>query len=109
MWFQWGFMDQYALVVPNSLQNLLIALGCMMLISILLIPHLLSALCVAFSIVSISFGVIGLMSLWSVDFDVIAMITMTMSVGFSVDFSAHISHGYVTSKQVSHGLKSNGQ
>jgi predicted RND superfamily exporter protein len=42
-------------------------------------------------------GVIGFMTWWGVNLDAISMITIVMSTGFWVDFSAHIAYGYVIS------------
>jgi predicted RND superfamily exporter protein len=69
----------------------------MMGISLLFIPSAACAFWVAFSIVSIEIGVIGYMSLWSVNLDSISMINLIMCIGFSVDFSAHISYAYINS------------
>uniref|UniRef100_A0A0R3QDE5 SSD domain-containing protein n=1 Tax=Brugia timori TaxID=42155 RepID=A0A0R3QDE5_9BILA len=44
-------------------------------------------------------GVIGFMTLWDVNLDAISMITIIMSIGFSVDYSAHITYGYVISAE----------
>ncbi|TKR92205.1 hypothetical protein L596_006903 [Steinernema carpocapsae] len=91
----WLFTDQYDLVVPNTVQDIVIAVVMMIIIAVLLIPQPLCAFWVAFTIGSIDLGVIGFMTLWDVNFDVISMITIVMSVGFSVDYSAHITYGYV--------------
>ncbi|XGW22431.1 hypothetical protein V3C99_005005 [Haemonchus contortus] len=96
----WLFTDQYDLVVPNTVQDIVIAVLCMLFIAFLLIPQPFCALWVAFTIGSIDLGVLGYMTLWGVNLDAISMITIIMSVGFSVDYSAHITYGYVISKEL---------
>lgn len=69
----------------------------MMIITFLFIPNFSSSIWVAFSIVSIEFGVIGYMALWNVNLDSISMVNLIMCVGFSVDFTAHICYAYMSS------------
>ncbi|CAD5209635.1 unnamed protein product [Bursaphelenchus xylophilus] len=95
----WLFTDQYAIVVPNTVQNIVIAIIVMILIALVLIPEPMCAVWVALAIASIDVGVIGFMTLWDVKLDAISMITIIMSIGFSVDYSAHITYGYVVSKK----------
>uniref|UniRef100_A0A1I7XNZ1 SSD domain-containing protein n=1 Tax=Heterorhabditis bacteriophora TaxID=37862 RepID=A0A1I7XNZ1_HETBA len=63
----WLFTDQYALVVPNTVQDIIIAVLCMLFIAFLLIPQPFCALWVAFTIGSIDLGVLGYMTLWDVN------------------------------------------
>ncbi len=63
----WMFTDQYDLVVPNTVQNIVIALICMLIIAFLLIPQPMCALWVVFAIASIDLGVVGYMTLWGVN------------------------------------------
>uniref|UniRef100_A0A0N4ZYG8 SSD domain-containing protein n=1 Tax=Parastrongyloides trichosuri TaxID=131310 RepID=A0A0N4ZYG8_PARTI len=95
----WLFTDQFALVIPNTIQNITIALICMILIAVVLIPEPVCSIFVAFAIASVDIGVIGFMTLWDVNLDVISMITIIMSIGFSVDYSAHVTYGYMISKK----------
>uniref|UniRef100_A0A914ZUT7 SSD domain-containing protein n=1 Tax=Parascaris univalens TaxID=6257 RepID=A0A914ZUT7_PARUN len=46
-------------------------------------------------------GTVGYLHLWDVRLDAISLISMLMSVGFSVDYSAHICYHFFTHKEVS--------
>jgi len=91
------FYDQYIVVLSNTLQNMGIALGCMMIVSLVLIPSPLCVIWVTLSVASICTGVIGYMTLWDVSLDSVSMINVIMCIGFSVDYSVHISYHYVVS------------
>ena len=90
------FFDQFILVRGISLQTITVAAVVMMAISLFFIPSASCAVWVAFSIVSIEIGVIGYMTHWGVNLDSISMINLIMCIGFSVDFSAHISYAYIS-------------
>ncbi|KAF5303490.1 hypothetical protein FQA39_LY09953 [Lamprigera yunnana] len=91
------FFDQFELVKPTSIQNMVMGALIMMVISFVFIPNPLCSLWVAFSIISIETGVIGYMALWKVNLDSISMINLIMCIGFSVDFTAHICYAYMSS------------
>ncbi|XP_013794597.1 patched domain-containing protein 3-like [Limulus polyphemus] len=91
------FWDQFILVRETSIQAISVAAAVMMVISLVFIPKPACAMWVAFSIVSIEIGVIGYMAHWNVNLDAISMINLIMCIGFSVDYSAHISYAYISS------------
>ncbi|XP_030056487.1 patched domain-containing protein 3-like [Microcaecilia unicolor] len=95
------FFDQYIEIIRNTIQNVAIASGVMLVISLLLIPHPICSLWVMFAIASIIVGVSGFMAYWRVNLDSISMINLVICIGFSVDFSAHISYAFVSSKKSS--------
>ncbi|XP_071943753.1 patched domain-containing protein 3-like [Antedon mediterranea] len=88
------FTDQYEAVLPNTIQNLGIAIAAMFVVALLLIPQPVCALWVTFSIISMEVGVVGLMSFWDVKLDSVSMINIILCIGFSVDFSAHIAYAF---------------
>nr|XP_060639434.1 patched domain-containing protein 3-like [Anolis sagrei ordinatus] len=93
------YFDQYLVIVPNTIQNILIATGVMLIVSLLLIPNPLCSLWVTFAIASVIVGVTGFMAIWNVNLDSISMINLVICIGFSVDFSAHISYAFVASEK----------
>ncbi|XP_052405996.1 patched domain-containing protein 3 [Carassius gibelio] len=95
------YFDQYAVIISNTIQNIVVATCAMLVISLLLIPNPLCSLWVTFSIASVIVGVAGFMALWDVSLDSVSMINLVICIGFSVDFSAHISYAFVSSEKSS--------
>lgn len=93
------YYDEFNVIVSGTIQSIGITAVVMLLISLLLIPNPVCSLCVTLSIGSVITGVTGFMALWDVRLDSISMITLVISVGFTVDFSAHISYAFVSSKK----------
>ncbi|XP_021445702.2 patched domain-containing protein 3-like [Oncorhynchus mykiss] len=91
------YLDQYTVIVDNTIQTIVVATVLMLAISLLLIPNPLCSLWVAFSIGSVIVGVVGFMALWDVSLDSISMINLIICIGFSVNFSAHVSYAFVSS------------
>ncbi|KAM4622929.1 patched domain-containing protein 3-like [Discoglossus pictus] len=92
------YFDQYAVIIQNTIQNVAVAAAAMFVISLLLIPNPICSLWVTFAIASIIIGVTGFMAYWDVKLDSISMINLVICIGFSVDFSAHISYAYVSNE-----------
>ncbi|KAK2822039.1 hypothetical protein Q5P01_022104 [Channa striata] len=91
------YFDQYTVIKDATIQTLLVAVLAMLLVSLILIPNLLCSAWVVFAVCSVIVGVTGFMALWGVNLDSISMINLVMCVGFSVDFSVHISYSFVSS------------
>ncbi|KAK9962835.1 hypothetical protein ABG768_008185 [Culter alburnus] len=95
------YFDQYAVIISNTIQNIVVATCAMLVISLLLIPNPLCSLWVTISIASVIVGVAGFMALWDVSLDSVSMINLVICIGFSVDFSAHICYAFVSSEKSS--------
>ncbi|XP_072535248.1 patched domain-containing protein 3-like [Salminus brasiliensis] len=93
------YLDQYSVIVRSTIQNVGVTAMVMLVISLFLIPNPLCSLWVTFSIGSVITGVTGYMALWDVNLDSISMIVLVVCIGFTVDFSAHVSYAFVSSKK----------
>ncbi|KAK6046185.1 hypothetical protein COOONC_16310 [Cooperia oncophora] len=67
---------------------------CMGISFIIFIPDMVSIFAGMFSLLSVNLGVFGFLSLWGVGINPVSMASLLMSIGFSVDISAHISYHY---------------
>lgn len=72
----------------------------MFIVSLLFIPHPRCSLWVTFAIASVIVGVTGFMAFWNVNLDSISMVNLVTCIGFSFDFSAHISYAFFSSYKV---------
>lgn len=93
------FMDQYDVVVSSTIKNVGVITAVMLVVSLLLIPNPICSLWVTYSIGSVTVGVTGFMALWDVSLDSISMIIFTVCIGFTVDFSAHVSYAFASSNK----------
>ncbi|CAI4223046.1 unnamed protein product [Auanema sp. JU1783] len=92
----WNIADQFDIMWPQTMQDLYISILVMIPVSLLFIPQPLCAIAISLNIASIALGVLGMMAWIGVNLDATSMITIAMSVGFSVDFAAHVSYAYMT-------------
>ncbi|XP_068942224.1 patched domain-containing protein 3 [Petaurus breviceps papuanus] len=99
------YYDQYSVIIDNTIQNVVVAAAAMLIISLLFIPNPLCSLWVTFAISSVIVGVAGFMSYWDINLDSISMINLIICIGFSVDFSAHISYAFVSSDSMNANQK----
>ena len=94
------YWEQYIIIRDTTLMNLGIAVASCLVVATLLVPSINALFMVAISIVSITVGVVGYMSLWDVSLDSVSMINLVMCIGFSVDFSAHICYHFSIASRV---------
>ncbi|XP_072170191.1 patched domain-containing protein 3-like [Diadema setosum] len=99
--------EQYSRIRPVTIQNLCIAVASMFVVALFLIPNPICSLVVIICIASIETGIIGYMSLWDVSLDSISMINLILCIGFSVDFSAHITYSFRTGREKYDGRHQN--
>ncbi|GMT14083.1 hypothetical protein PFISCL1PPCAC_5380, partial [Pristionchus fissidentatus] len=93
------FTDQSSSIAFTVESSLLAALAFMAVSCLLFIPSLSLVFFAIVSIASVNIGVFGVLVLCGVELDPLSMAAMLMSVGFSVDYTAHITYHYYKSEE----------
>ena len=94
--FLFIYYEQYVAVLPQSIQSVGIALVAIFIVTCLFMPHPLLIFYVTVAVFMIMIGVFGFLFYVDVALSAITMVHLIMSIGFSVDFAAHICHGFMT-------------
>ena len=94
------FYEQYVAILSQTLQTVGIAVAMIFFVTIIFMPHPLLLLYVTATVAMITAGVFGFLYFLDLTLSAITMIHVIMSIGFSVDFAAHICHGYMISSGV---------
>ncbi|VDK17828.1 unnamed protein product [Anisakis simplex] len=92
-------IDQRKSIAPSSMQSIGSAIAVMAIISIFFLPDKQSVFFMTWSLLSISMGVCGGLSVWGSDLDSVSMGCIVMAIGLAVDFSVHICYRYHRSEQ----------
>ncbi|CAJ0581633.1 unnamed protein product, partial [Mesorhabditis spiculigera] len=86
--------ESAAAAPSNFLQTAVSAVIMMSLLVWVFVMKAEAILSVSISIVSICVGIVGYLHVWGVHLDAVSLISILMSVGFSVDYSAHVCYHY---------------
>ncbi|XP_067123977.1 patched domain-containing protein 3-like [Centruroides vittatus] len=97
--YMFMFLDQFLLVGSVTFQAITVTAVTMIVIFALFIPNVMCVILAAFIIATVEITVIGYMTLWNVKMDTVAMLNLIICIGFSVDYTAHLSYTYVLCKK----------
>ena len=91
------FFEQYAAVTKEVIRNLI---GVAVTIVFVITPfcvHPVIVLFILLGFISLIVELFGIMYIFNISLNAISMINLVMAIGFSVDYSAHIAHAFISS------------
>lgn len=91
------FFEQYVTIMSSTLQTVGVTLAVMFVVTLMFLVHPTIVFLVFLNIVMIVVGIFGFMGIWGLTLSSVTMIHLIMSVGFSVDFCAHVCSAYMLS------------
>lgn len=93
------FTAQFVIILRDTIRNLAISSGAILVITIPYLIHPIIGFLVFISFVSLIFELLAIMFIWGVTLNSLSMIIIVMAIGFAVDYSAHIAHAFMVSKE----------
>ncbi|XP_033828299.1 NPC1-like intracellular cholesterol transporter 1 isoform X1 [Periophthalmus magnuspinnatus] len=97
------FYEQYLTIVPEGLFNISLCLLPTFVVCCLLLGlDLSSGLLNLITIVMIVVDTVGVMTLWGIDYNAVALINLVTAVGISVEFVSHMTRSFALSTKPTH-------
>ncbi|XP_023216922.1 patched domain-containing protein 3-like [Centruroides sculpturatus] len=97
--FWFTIIQQYVYIEETTIHTLCIVAVLIIIMFFLFVPNIICIVCIAITTVLIQIGIIGFMSIWSVNLNTVSMLCLFMATGLSVDYTFHASYIYITSKK----------
>lgn len=101
------FFEQYVAVLPNTLLTVGASIVGVFLVTCVFMSNPLVIMYVTISLAVLLSGLLGFLYIWELSLSAITMLHIIMSVGFSVDYSAHICHAYLVSEGETRNIRVN--
>uniref|UniRef100_A0A0K0G3N3 SSD domain-containing protein n=1 Tax=Strongyloides venezuelensis TaxID=75913 RepID=A0A0K0G3N3_STRVS len=88
------FLDLINNMPTDTWQSVVGTMVCMSFVCFVFLNSFFTVFMSSSCVLSISVGILGILSWWNIDLDPITMAAMIISIGFSVDIPAHVSYHY---------------
>jgi hypothetical protein len=96
--FAYLFVEQYKIIQREALLNLALALVAVAVIVFIMIAEVRTTLLVLLCVLLTDVDILGLMWLWGLTIDSVAIINLVLAIGLAVDYSAHVAYAFVAAK-----------
>merc|ERR1711968_304786 len=93
--FMYLYYEQYAVIIREGVTNLALALVAVMVIVSIMLCNCCASLLVFLCIVMIDVDILGMMYLWDISIDSVAVANLVLAIGLAVDYSVHVAHAFL--------------
>jgi hypothetical protein len=76
-------------------RNIGISMGCVMVVTLLLLADIAMSLCVFVSVVITLADLVGFLHFWNMTIDIVTCVNVVLAIGLCVDYTVHIGHAYL--------------
>jgi len=97
--FQFIYLSQLVTIIWSTFVNILICCLVILLITLPFVVNPVVSLLFLLTFACFIVELLGVMYLWGLSLNSITMIVMVMAIGFTVDYSCHITHTYLMSEK----------
>lgn len=99
--FQLIYLSQLVTIVFSTWLNVLICCLVILLITLPFVINPIVSFLLLLTFISFILELLGVMYIWNLSLNSITMIVMVMAIGFTVDYSCHVTHAYLTAEGAS--------
>jgi len=92
--FMYLYYEQYAIILTEAMLNLGLALVAVFFITLIIIANFRATILVMLCVIMVDIDILGLMWLWGLTIDSVAIINLVLAIGLAVDYSAHVAHAF---------------
>ncbi|KAI5778092.1 sterol-sensing domain of SREBP cleavage-activation-domain-containing protein [Geopyxis carbonaria] len=89
------FFDQYSTIVRLTAALISAALGCILVVSSILLGSLKTGFVVSATVAMIVIDILGVMALWGVSLNAVSLVNLVICVGIGVEFCSHIARAFM--------------
>lgn len=95
--FEYLFNEEYARVKPEAFRNVLLGVAVVFVVTLFLIGNLVVSMITFFGVAASVVDILGLLHYWNIHLNSVSVITLSLVIGLTIDFSAHIGVSFMES------------
>ncbi|KAA0150936.1 hypothetical protein FNF31_06937 [Cafeteria roenbergensis] len=93
--FVYSNWEQLVVIPSEAIQNIGLAIAACFVVVLIFIAHPTTAILVTLAVALVLVDILGVCTWWDVSLNGVSVVNLTLAIGLSVDYSAHIAHAFM--------------